>query len=80
MKHALTGVGGVVGFFSQATAFQCHSFSDAWDPLNGMCTRTNSPAIGRVVNAWHLMTDLFLLLLPVSVVMRLQTDAKKKHE
>jgi hypothetical protein len=45
-----------------------------------MCTRTNSPAIGRVVNAWHLMTDLFLLLLPVPVVMRLQTDAKKKSE
>jgi hypothetical protein len=45
-----------------------------------VCKQANAPAIGLVVNVWHLLTDLFLLLLPVPVVLRLRTDLKKRRE
>jgi hypothetical protein len=56
---------------------QCHKISDAWNVGAG-CKRTNAPLLGVIVNAFNLLTDLILLLLPVPVVLRLRTDRKKK--
>jgi hypothetical protein len=48
--------------------------------MQGTCKRTNAVLQNVVVNVFHLVTDLFLLLLPVPVVLRLRTDMKKKRK
>ncbi len=58
----------------------CDPPSAAWDPMQGTCTRTNVVVQNVVVNVFHLVTDHFLLLLPLPVVLRLRTDMKKKRK
>lgn len=65
---------------SQASVMSCDPPSAAWDPMQGTCTRTNAVVQNVVVNVFHLVTDLFLLLLPLPVVLRLRTDMKKKRK
>jgi hypothetical protein len=48
--------------------------------MQGTCTRTNVVVQNVVVNVFHLVTDHFLLLLPLPVVLRLRTDMKKKRK
>jgi hypothetical protein len=54
--------------------------SRAWDSLHARCTRTNLLLIGVVLNVFHLVTDVVLLLLPVPVVLWLQMSLRKKRE
>ncbi len=45
------------------------------------CTRYRTGAVlGMAFNALNLAADLFILLLPIPVVMRMQTNSWKKRE
>ncbi len=65
---------------SQATVMSCDPPSAAWNPMQVTCTRTNAVVQNVVVNVFHLVTDLFLLLLPLPVALRWRTDMKKKRK
>jgi hypothetical protein len=66
-------------FWLQATTFQCDPVSRAWDPLNARCTCINTLLMGVAGNALNLLTDLILLLPPVSVVLQLLHERGKEE-
>ncbi len=70
----------VICDLGQANILQCDPPSAAWDPVRGVCTPSKAVLQNVVVNVFHLIIDLFLLLLPVPVVLRLRTDRKKKRK
>jgi hypothetical protein len=68
----------MVFFFSQATIVQCTPPSRAWGPELITCKAVNVPALQLTISVFGLLTDVFILLLPVPVVLRLHTDLKRR--
>ncbi len=57
---------------------QCVPISQAWGPAISTCARFDLFMMLMVISVFGLLTDVIILLLPLPVVLRLQTDTKRK--
>lgn len=82
MRFAIYAVGAIVVLYSITTAalliFPCRPYARAWDVtiMTGSCI--NRPAVYVATAVSNIVTDVFILIIPIPMVVKLKIPLQQK--